>query len=61
MSHLYHLEYVSLWDFYTDPDAQNMDDAEYTVQRHRLNRSQMRALKKRPIFWGKSIELAIEA
>ena len=54
------VEYVSIWDFYPDPDARNMGEAEFTVQRHRLNRSQLRGLKKRPHFRGESIELAID-
>lgn len=54
------VEFVSIWDFFPDPDARNMAEAEYTVQRHRLNRSQMRGLKKRPHFRDESIELAIE-
>ena len=54
------VEYVSLWDFYVDPDARNMNEAEYTIQRHRLNRTQMRTLKNRPHFRDESIELAIE-
>ena len=54
------VEYVSIWDFYPDPDARNMSEAEYTVQRHRLNRTQMRGLKKRPHFREESIELAID-
>ena len=54
------VEYVSIWDFYPDPDALNMSEAEYTVQRHRLNRTQMRGLKKRPHFREESIELAID-
>ena len=54
------MEYVSVWDFYPDPDARNMSEAEYTVQRHRLNRTQMRTLKNRPHFRDESIELAIE-
>lgn len=54
------IEYVSIWDFYPDPDARNMSEAEYTVQRHRLNRTQIRALKKRPHFREESIELALE-
>jgi hypothetical protein len=53
------VEYVSIWDFYPDPDARNMEEAEFTVQRHRLNRSQIRALKNRPHFRDESIELAI--
>ena len=54
------IEYVSIWDFYPDPDARNMSEAEYTIQRHRLNRTQIRALKKRPHFREESIELALE-
>ena len=54
------MEYVSIWDFYPDPDARNMTECEYTVQRHRMNRSQLRNLKKRPHFREESIELALE-
>lgn len=54
------VEGVSIWDFYPDPDARSMADAEYVVQRHRMNRTQMRALKNRPFFRDESIELAIE-
>ena len=54
------MEYVSIWDFYPDPDARNMSEAEFTIQRHRLNRTQMRSLKKRPHFRSESIELALE-
>jgi hypothetical protein len=54
------MEYVSMWDFYPDPDARNMSEAEFTIQRHRLNRTQLRSLKKRPHFREESIELAIE-
>lgn len=54
------IEYVSIWDMYPDPDARNMADAEFTVQRHRLSRTQLRNLKKRPHFRDESIELAVE-
>ena len=54
------IEYVSIWDMYPDPDARNIAEAEYVVQRHRLSRSQLRNLKKRPHFRDESIELAIE-
>ena len=54
------MEYVSIWDFYPDPDARNMSESEFTIQRHRLNRTQLRGLKKRPHFRTESIELAIE-
>ena len=54
------VEYVSMWDMYPDPSARNMAEAEYTIQRHRLNKTQMRGLKKRPHFRVESIELALE-
>ena len=37
-----------------------MDEAEFTIQRHRMSRTQMRNLKRRPHFRDESIELAIE-
>ena len=53
------VEYTSVWDFYPDPDAFNIEDATYTIERHRLTRPQLRALKKRPFFRSKAIEEAI--
>ena len=50
---------VSIWNFYPDPDASNMDDAEYIVERHKMSRTQMRALKNRPIFRSNAIDTAI--
>ena len=51
--------HVSIWNFYPDPDAYNMDEAEYVVERHRMTRSQMRSLKSRPFFRNESIDDAI--
>ncbi len=42
--------HVSVWNFYVDPDADNMDEAEYVIERHKMSRSQMRGLKRRPFF-----------
>jgi len=53
--------HVSIWNFYPDPDAYNMDEAEYVVERHRMTRSQMRSLKSRPFFRNESIDNAIAA
>ena len=33
------MEFVSIWDFYPDPNARNMEEAEFVIQRHRLNRN----------------------
>ena len=53
-------DHVSVWDFYPDPEAKAMDDAEYTVQRHKMSRTQLRALKSRPYFMEDSVQLAID-
>ena len=50
---------VSTWNFYPDPDAINMDDAEYVVERHKMSRTQLRALKKRPFFRENAIDAAV--
>ena len=44
------MEAVSCWDFYPDPSATSIDDAEYVIQRHRMNREQIRDLINRPHF-----------
>ena len=51
---------VSIWNFYPDPDAQNMDEAEYVIERHKMSRSQLRALKRRPFFRSNTIDRALE-
>jgi len=50
---------VSIWNFYPDPDAANMDQSEYIIERHKMSRSQMRALKSRPFFRENSINTSI--
>ena len=50
---------VSVWNFYPDPDAANMDEAEYVVERHKMSRTQLRSLKNRPFFRKNSIDTAI--
>ena len=50
---------VSVWNFYPDPDAANMDEAEYVVERHKMSRSQLRALKNRPFFRANAIDTSI--
>lgn len=50
---------VSIWNFYPDPDADNMDNAEYVIERHKLSRSQLRALGQRPMFRMNAIRTAL--
>ena len=54
------VSHVSVWNLYPDPDANNMDEAQFVIERHKLSRSQMRALKKRPYFRDSVIDEAIE-
>lgn len=50
---------VSVWNFYPDPDAQNMDEAEYAIERHKMSRSELRKLSNRPFFRKNEIETAL--
>ena len=50
------VENVSIWNFYPDSDAKNMDECEYIIQRHRLSHSELRGLKKRPYFREDAID-----
>jgi len=54
------IEHVSFWALYPDPDAISMEDAEYVIQRHKMSRTQLRSLKKRPMFRDEVIEAVIE-
>ena len=54
------VDHVSVWNFYPDPDANNMDEAQYVIERHKMSRSQMRMLKKRPYFRDQVIDECIE-
>ena len=49
------IESVSCWDFYPDPDAVTLDDAEYVIQRHVYTRTQVRDLMNRPFFRKEAI------
>jgi hypothetical protein len=53
------IESVSCWDFYPDPDAVTIDDAEYVIQRHVYTRSQIRDLMNRPYFRKEAIRNAL--
>ena len=50
------VEMVSCWDFHPDPSATSIDDCEYVIQRHRMNRQQLRSLVKRPHFIAEAVE-----
>ena len=50
------VEAVSCWDLYPDPDAVQIEDADYVIQRHVYTRSQVRDLINRPFFRKSAIE-----
>ena len=50
------IEFCSIWDFYPDPNARSMDECEYVIQRHRMNRHQFKDLINRPFFSKEKIE-----
>ena len=52
-------DHVSIWNFYPDPEASSMDDAEYVVERHKMSRTQIRSLANRPYFMEDSIESVV--
>jgi hypothetical protein len=53
------VNHVSVWNFYPDPDANNIDEAQFVVERHKMSRSQLRNLKKRPYFRSQVIDEVI--
>lgn len=48
--------HVSIWNFYWDADANNTDECQYVIERHKMSRTQLRALKKRPHFRSNVID-----
>ena len=53
------IEHVSVWDFHPDPSATSIEDCEYVIERHRMNRQQLRNLMNRPYFNADAIENTI--
>src|SRR6056300_2025132 len=53
------VSHVSVWNFYPDPDSTNIDQAQYVIERHKMSRSDLRALKRRPFFRDNVIEEVI--
>jgi hypothetical protein len=54
------IEFVSCWDFYPDPSATTMEECEYIIHRHKMNRSQLRQLRNMPYFDEDAIREAIQ-
>lgn len=48
--------HVSVWNSYVDPDANNISESSYFIERHKLSKTQMLELKRRPMFRNSVIE-----
>jgi hypothetical protein len=53
------IEFVSCWDFYPDPAGTSIEECEYIVHRHKMNKSQLRQLRNMPYFDKEAIREAI--
>jgi len=53
------IEFVSIWDFFPDPNATNINECEYVFHRHKMNRTKIRSLAKMPYFDKDAIREAI--
>lgn len=54
------IEFVSIWDFFPDPNATNMEECEYVFHRHKMNKSQVRGLTRMPYFDKDAIRTALQ-
>jgi hypothetical protein len=54
------IEFVSCWDFYPDPAATSIEECEYIIHRHKLNKSQLRQLRNMPYFDEDAIRNCIQ-
>lgn len=50
---------ISTWDLYIDPNAMVFDEAEWTVERHRMSSKKLRDLKNRAFFDVMAIDRSI--
>jgi len=51
--------HVSVWNSYVDPDASNIAESSYFIERHKLSKTQMLELKRRPMFRGSVIDALV--
>ena len=54
------IEAISCWDFYPDPNATNINDCDYAIQRHSYNKAQFENLRKKPMFNSEAIQECLE-
>lgn len=53
-------QHVSVWNSYVDPDANNVEESSYFIERHKLSKTQMLELKRRPMFRKSVIDALIQ-
>ena len=53
------IEFVSIWDFFPDPNATNIDECEFVFHRHKMNRTKLRSLVNMPFFNRDAIREAL--
>lgn len=51
--------HVSVWNSYVDPDANNIAESSYFIERHKLSKTQMLELKRRPMFRNSVIDALV--
>lgn len=51
---------VSCWNLYPDPEATNVNECEFVIERHGFSRQRLRGLKTRPGFRSNVIEYILE-
>lgn len=51
--------HVSVWNSYVDPDANNIVESSYFIERHKLSKTQMLELKRRPMFRNSVIDALV--
>ena len=54
------IEAVSCWDFYPDPNATNINDCDYVIQRHSYNKQQFQDLIDKPMFNAEAVQECLE-
>jgi len=54
------IEFVSCWDLYPDPAATSIEECEYIIHRHKLNKSQLRQLRNMPYFDNDAIRNCLQ-
>lgn len=55
------IENVSLWNSYADPDATCVENSSYFIERHKLNKTKMLELRRRPMFRKNAIDEVVAA